>query len=70
MRKATSGKSMRITWRDGTNLDVDFYEKGPAKSQVSLQHSRLPDAETASIMKAFWKEALGRLQVALKEQAG
>jgi hypothetical protein len=70
VRKATSDKSMRITWRDGTNLDVDFYEKSPAKSQVSLQHSRLPDAETASSMKAFWKEALGRLQVALKEQAG
>ena len=70
VRKATSDKSMRITWRDGTNLDVDFYEKGTAKSQVSLQHSRLPDAETASIMKAYWREALERLQAVLKEQAG
>jgi len=61
VRKATSDKSMRITWHDGTNLDVDFYEKNAAKSQVSLQHSRLPDAETAAAMKAYWADALERL---------
>jgi hypothetical protein len=62
MRKATPDKSIRITWDHGSGVDVGFYAKGEAKSQVAIQHSKLPDAETAARLKAFWSAALDRLK--------
>jgi hypothetical protein len=62
IRTATPGKSMRITWVDGkSGLDVNFYEKGKDKCQITVQHSKLPDATAANRMKAFWKEKLEKL---------
>jgi uncharacterized protein YndB with AHSA1/START domain len=66
VRKATPDKSLRITWRDGSNLDVNLYAKGEEKSQVAIQHSKLPDAEAAALLKAFWGSALGRLEAFLE----
>ncbi len=62
-RKATLNKSLRITWVDGkTSVDVDFYPKGDNKCQMVVQHQKLPNAQEAERMKAYWKEALERLQ--------
>jgi uncharacterized protein YndB with AHSA1/START domain len=63
IRKATANKSMRITWTDGkTSVEVNFYPKGAGKSQVVVQHSKLPDAKAAARLKTFWAGALDRLQ--------
>lgn len=62
VRKATPNKSMRIAWDDGTRVSVEFYEKGEAKCQVVVQHSKLPDAGAVESMKLFWSEAFGRLK--------
>ncbi len=63
LRKATPSKSMRITWSDGkTSVDVNFYPKGKAKSQVAVQHGKLPDAKAAAQMKAHWDKTLDRLK--------
>ncbi len=63
IRKATSNKSMRITWVDGkTSLSVGFYPKGDGKSQVTVQHGKLPDAKAADRMKAYWRKTLDRLK--------
>ncbi len=63
IRKATANKSMRITWTDGkTSVEVGFYPKGAGKSQVAVQHSKLPDAKTAARMKTYWAKALDRLK--------
>jgi hypothetical protein len=62
IRKATPDKSLRLDWVDGASrVDVNLYAKGPEKSQVSLQHSRIAEEEQAAQLKAFWKEALERL---------
>ncbi len=59
IRKATPGKSMRITWADEkTKVDVDFYDQGKSKCQVSVHHSRLSSAAQAEKMKKFWAAAL------------
>jgi uncharacterized protein YndB with AHSA1/START domain len=59
IRKATPGKSMRITWSDArTRVDVNFYEKGKNKCQVSVQHTRLSSAAQAEKMKKYWAAAL------------
>jgi uncharacterized protein YndB with AHSA1/START domain len=62
IRKATPGKSMRITWIDGkTNVDVNFYHKGKSKCQVSVQHTKLPSAARADKIKKYWAAALNSL---------
>jgi uncharacterized protein YndB with AHSA1/START domain len=61
IRKTTPNKSIRIGWPDDTSVSVNFYAKGPAKSQVTLQHSQLPDADASADMKLYWREALSRL---------
>ena len=62
IRTARPNKSLRITWVDGvTHLDVAFYPKGPAKSQVVVQHSKLADRADVEAKRAYWKAALARL---------
>lgn len=63
VRKATTNKSLRITWSDEkSSLDVYFYGRGRGKSQVTVNHGKLPSAREATRMKAYWGEALDRLQ--------
>jgi uncharacterized protein YndB with AHSA1/START domain len=67
IRKATPGKTMRIVWGDGaTTLDIAFYPKGEHKTQVVVQHNRLPDAESAAQMKDYWAAAIERLKALLE----
>jgi len=65
VRTATRGKSMRITLPDRTSLEVGFMRKGANKSQVSLQHGKLPDREAAARMKEYWVERLEALNQVL-----
>lgn len=65
VRKATTNKSLRIAWEDGTTVAVAFYPKGN-KSQVVAQHSKLSDAKAAARMKTFWAQALRRLKETLE----
>ena len=63
IRKATENKSMRITWSDRkTSLEVNFYPKGNAKSQVVFQHSKLPYSKSADQKKIYWAKMLDKLQ--------
>jgi uncharacterized protein YndB with AHSA1/START domain len=68
VRTATSNKSMRVTWKDGkTSLEINFYAKDNDKSQVVVQHSKLPDAKAADKMKTYWGKALNRLRATLEK---
>lgn len=67
IRKATTNKSMRITWSDGaSSVSVNFYPKGDGKCQVAVQHGTLPDRRAAERMKAFWAERLEALRTQLE----
>lgn len=67
IRKATRDKSARITWSDGaTSLSVDFYPKGEGKSQVVVQHLKIPDSEMARDMKEYWAGRLDKLKTMLE----
>jgi uncharacterized protein YndB with AHSA1/START domain len=61
VRKATRDKSMRIRWEDGTSVEAWFSPKGPAKSVVALQHTRLPDRARSDALRRFWGERLDAL---------
>src|ERR1700674_1903069 len=67
VRKATTNKSMRVTWNDvKTSLEINFVPKGDNKSQVVVQHSKLPNAKASSEMKTYWGKALDRLRSSLE----
>lgn len=67
IRKATPHKSLRITWIDGkTSVEVGLYAKG-AKTQAAVQHSKLANAREAERRKAYWSDALDRLQALLED---
>jgi len=66
-RTATKPKSARFDWGDGeTRVIVGFIAKGEAKSTVALEHARLPDAEKAERMKAFWRDRVAVLKEVLE----
>lgn len=65
--KITTTKSVRGRWGDGkAPVSVNFTAKGAAKSMVSLQIGKLPDAGAAEQAKTLWNEALERLKEMLE----
>ena len=63
----TAERSARFGWEDGsTRLSASFAPLGDAKSQVAVQHERLPDANMAAEMKAFWRERVAALKAVLE----
>lgn len=67
IRKANANKSMRITWVDGkTNVEAMFYSKGPRKSLLTVDVTRLPDAKAVATWKTYWSGALGKLKALLE----
>jgi hypothetical protein len=67
VRTATRRRSMRITWPDRSSVSVGFASRGRGKSQVAVQHEKLPDRAAAARLKQFWSERLDALG---KELAG
>lgn len=66
VRRATKNKSMRITWPDGSGVDVNFYDKGGSKAVVAIEHGKLPDEGAVAAVKDLWSSALDRLKSTLE----
>ena len=67
IRKATPGKIIRIGWDDGkSSVEVRFAAKGARKSQLTVDHTRLPTAAAAARMRSYWKRRLERLDAVLE----
>ncbi|MEP7146062.1 MAG: hypothetical protein ABI792_03530 [bacterium] len=62
IRKTTENKSLVITWNDNTTVRIEIYNKGEDKSQIVIQHMKIPDSKTAAKMKIFWREAMDKLK--------
>jgi hypothetical protein len=58
IRTSVPGKSLRITWPDGTSVQVYFLAKGRSKSSVAVQHTGLPSASEREAYREFWGERL------------
>ena len=65
VRTATREKSMRITWPDHTSVAVGFTSRGAGKSQVALEHGKLPDRAAQTRVKQYWAERLDALEQVL-----
>lgn len=61
IQSATRNKYMRMNWPDGTSVQIGFLSKGRGKSQVAIQHGKLPDQASAARMKEFWGQRLDAL---------
>ena len=67
LRTATRPRSARYDWEDGsTRLVVAYEAKGEKKATIFISHERLPDADAADAMKAFWRAALVDLKAELE----
>jgi uncharacterized protein YndB with AHSA1/START domain len=67
VRTNRPGKSLTADWDGGTSrLAVYLTTKGETKSQVAVQHQRLPDADAAEQRKAYWRDALTALKSLLE----
>ncbi len=67
IRKATPNKTLRLTWgADKSSVEVYFYSKGDAKSQVTCQHRKLPNQEEVERMREFWAKTLQSLKKRLE----
>ena len=67
VRTATAPKSMRLDWSEGGIIAVGFLTKGKSKSAVAVQHTKLPDRETADRLKKYWADRLDALGQVLFE---
>jgi hypothetical protein len=61
VRSARKDRSLRITWSDGTSVEVLFTRKSASRSQVALEHGRLADQSEATRVRAYWAERLNAL---------
>jgi hypothetical protein len=65
---STRNKSIRAQWANGqSRLSIDFYSKGENRSQVVVQHMKLPSLKAAEDMQTFWKEELNTLEETLRK---
>ncbi|MEP7070737.1 MAG: hypothetical protein ABI789_15920 [Usitatibacter sp.] len=63
VKRSTGGRSMRMTWTaGGSSVEVGFFAKGAGKSTVQVKHGKLPTAAAVLKQKAFWRDALDRLE--------
>lgn len=62
----TPGKYVRAKWDGDSCIAVGFYSRGPEKTQVAVDHGKLPNSRECAKMKIFWFEALNRLERTLK----
>ena len=70
VKRATDGKSMRITWTaGGSSVDVNFYPAGAGRSRVQVEHGKLADEKARAAQKGFWGGALDRLKAMLEKAA-
>lgn len=67
IRTATSPKSMRLQWPDGTIVAVWFTSKGARKSAVALAHTKLTSKSAMESTKNEWSRRLDALARALSD---
>ena len=67
VRKATPGKSIRMTWEDGTSVEVWFVSKGASKSVAQVAHRKLASKQDVEERKAYWRERFRALEAILKK---
>ena len=66
-RTALRKRSLGFDLADGTRVNVHLATTGN-KTQVAVEHERLPDAAAAEQAKAMWRKRLATLKDLLENQ--
>jgi hypothetical protein len=66
IRASVPNKSLRITWDDGTSVEVHLVSKGPPPPPPPPAHRKLTSRQSSDRMKAFWAERLDDLATRLE----
>lgn len=61
IRTKVPNKSVRMTWEDGTSVEIYLVPKGSAKTQVAIQHTKLASKDDIARRKAYWNQRLSAL---------
>jgi len=64
--RANANRSLRLAWPDHTSVEIYFWAKGERRSQVNVMHRQLTDPAQVATQKAFWSDALDKLQAILE----
>jgi hypothetical protein len=68
LRTAAAGKSARFDGPEaGGVVSLWLTSKGPAKTSVSLQHSKLAAESDAETMREYWKSAMEKYKAYLED---
>jgi hypothetical protein len=67
VRTAIAPKSMRLDWNNAGIIAVGFTAKGTSKSAVAVTHTKLPDRDAVTRLKAYWSERLAALDQILAQ---
>ena len=65
IRTTIPSKSMRVTWEDGTDVEIFFLPKGVSKTTVAITHKKLSDRAAVETAKKAWAARLDRLSEVL-----
>jgi hypothetical protein len=68
IRTSVRDRSVRMTWVDGSSVEAYFVRKSAAKTQVAVQHRKLPDRAAIEKAKTYWSERLAALTELLATQ--
>jgi hypothetical protein len=69
VRKATPSRSVRMTWDDGTSVEVWLTPKGARKTAAQVQHRQLAGKEDAERRRRYWDERLSALRGVIERRA-
>ncbi|MBC9716152.1 hypothetical protein H9Y04_26800 [Streptomyces sp. TRM66268-LWL] len=71
LRTHRPGKSLTADWDGATSrISVFLTVKGPEKTQITLGHHRLDDADAVAAYKEFWRARLTELKGLLEQADG
>jgi hypothetical protein len=62
LRGTRTGRDLRFTWSDGTDVQVRLVSRTPGRTQVVVQHRKLARAAQVRRMRTWWAAALERLR--------
>jgi hypothetical protein len=69
VRRAVEPKSIRMAWQTGgSRVEANFFSKGAGRSQVQVEHAKLPSSAAVTRQKTYWSDALARLKALLEEE--
>jgi uncharacterized protein YndB with AHSA1/START domain len=61
VRKVTPNRSVRMTWDDGTSVEVWITARSAKKTSAQVQHRKLAGKDDAERRKRYWDERLRAL---------